>query len=254
MAAKLAGVATVIGRCSGAPASQGELQPLGRSPPCQSARSPGRVTIWEPGPQPRVLRGLAIAATSASLSALLFSAITGEQGLAGALPDTTGVTTITAGKPIAVGSGPAAIAITPDGKTAYVVNGTSGTVTPIDTTTNRPGPAITVGREPAAIAITPNGKTAYVVNTTSGTVTPITTATGTAGPPITVGNYTMSIAIAPNGQTAYVGDYGSGTVTVLIYRHGPGHRPSAKWARCPRLSSSRPTAGLPTWPTSAPTA
>jgi YVTN family beta-propeller protein len=163
----------------------------------------------------RALRGVAIATTSACLSALLFSALAGGQGLAGALPGTTGVAAISAGKPIAVGSGPAAIAITPDGKTAYVVNGTSGTVTPIETATNKPGPAITVGREPAAIAITPDGKTAYVANTSSGTVTPITTATDTAGPPITVGKYPMSIAITPSGKTAYVANFGSGTVTVL---------------------------------------
>ena len=161
------------------------------------------------------MRGLAIATTSASLSALSLSAIAAGQVLAGALPNTAAVPTITAGTPIIVGSGPAAIAITPDGKTAYVVNGTAGTVTPIDTATNKPGPAIVVGREPAAIAITPNGKTAYVVNTTSGTVTPITTATGTAGPPITVGKYPMSIAITPNGKTAYVANYGSGTVTAI---------------------------------------
>jgi DNA-binding beta-propeller fold protein YncE len=40
------------------------------------------------------------------------------------------------------------VAITPDGKTAYVVNEVdfgSGTVTPINTATGTPGPAIEVG-------------------------------------------------------------------------------------------------------------
>ena len=40
------------------------------------------------------------------------------------------------------------IAITPDGKTAYVANTGSGTVTPIATATNTAGPPITVGSEP----------------------------------------------------------------------------------------------------------
>jgi YVTN family beta-propeller protein len=67
-----------------------------------------------------------------------------------------------AGKPITVGGNPAAIAITPDGKTAYVAldNSTSrgdfpGQVIPISTVTNKAGKGITVGIDPAAIAITP---------------------------------------------------------------------------------------------------
>jgi YVTN family beta-propeller protein len=37
------------------------------------------------------------------------------------------------------------VAITPDGRTAYVTNRNSDSVTPIDTATNTAGPAITVG-------------------------------------------------------------------------------------------------------------
>ena len=73
------------------------------------------------------------------------------------------IATNTAGTPIPVGSGPDAIAITPDGKTAYVVDGGAisntnfnGSVTPIDTATNTAGPAIQVGLGPDAIAITPD--------------------------------------------------------------------------------------------------
>ena len=42
-----------------------------------------------------------------------------------------------AGKAIKVGSGPKAIAITPNGKTAYVASTGSDTVTPIRTATNK---------------------------------------------------------------------------------------------------------------------
>jgi YVTN family beta-propeller protein len=52
--------------------------------------------------------------------------------------------------------------------TGYVVNTGSGpnagTVTPINTVTNKAGRSIKVGSYPQAIAITPNGKTAYVLN------------------------------------------------------------------------------------------
>lgn len=59
------------------------------------------------------------------------------------------------GHAIRVGVDPMAIAITPDGKTAYVVNFGSGTVTPISTATNGPGRAIRVGRGSWVITITP---------------------------------------------------------------------------------------------------
>ena len=95
--------------------------------------------------------------------------------------------TNTPGKPIKVGHRPRLIAITPDGKTAYVVN-QGGTVTPIATATNTPGKPIKVGGQPySAIAITPDGKTVYVANTGTNTVTPISTATNTPGKPIKVG-------------------------------------------------------------------
>ena len=66
--------------------------------------------------------------------------------------------TNTPGRPIQVPKLPQSIAITPDGKTAYVAN--SGyerglTVTPITTATNKPGRPIQVGKGPDAIAITP---------------------------------------------------------------------------------------------------
>ena len=123
--------------------------------------------------------------------------------------------TNTAGPPIPVGYLPNVIAITPDGKTAYVVNVNSGTVTPITTATNTAGPPITTGIDPEAIAITPDGKTAYVANEFSGTVTPITTATNTAGPPITTGSGPGAVAITPDGKTAYVANGESGTVTPI---------------------------------------
>jgi YVTN family beta-propeller protein len=63
--------------------------------------------------------------------------------------------TNTPSKPITVGRLPRVMAITPDGRTAYVVNWGSGTVTPICTATNTPGKPITVGPYPDAIAITP---------------------------------------------------------------------------------------------------
>jgi hyaluronoglucosaminidase len=63
--------------------------------------------------------------------------------------------TNTPGKPIKVGAGPWAIAITPDGKTAYVVSYYPATATPISTATNTAGKPIKVDRGPVTIAIAP---------------------------------------------------------------------------------------------------
>jgi DNA-binding beta-propeller fold protein YncE len=73
----------------------------------------------------------------------------------------------TALRPITVGGFPvAAIAITPNGKTAYAVEGgIADTVVPIDLATGAVGPPIHVAGPRglgSAIAITPNGQTAYV--------------------------------------------------------------------------------------------
>ena len=135
--------------------------------------------------------------------------------------------TNTAGNPIKVGRDPLMIAITPDGKIAYVLNTyynpsrpRRGTVTPIRTATNRAGKPIKVGFLPSAIAITPDGKTAYVVSFTlhSNVVTPIRTATNTVGKPIRLepnDGGSAAIAITPNGKTAYVANSNSGTMTPI---------------------------------------
>jgi len=156
--------------------------------------------------------------------------VTSDESIVVPIDSATG----TPGEPIGVGvdrpglyDQPDGIAITPDGKTVYVANIGSGTVTPIDTAMNTPGEPIEVGVRPRAIAITPDGKTAYVVNQSRpqpppwrnyeagkrglpqsvpdfrGTVTPIDIATGTPGEPIDVGNEPLAIAITPDGKTVY---------------------------------------------------
>jgi DNA-binding beta-propeller fold protein YncE len=128
-----------------------------------------------------------------------------------------------AGKAIKVGSEPGNIAITPNGRTAYVASaGYPPEVVPISTATNKPGKAIKVGGGATAIAITPNGKTAYVAGNT-GKVTPISTATNKPGKAIVFGKGAEAgsayIAITPNGKTAYVaesGPYGPGNTVVPI--------------------------------------
>ena len=65
------------------------------------------------------------------------------------------IVTDTPGKPIAVGKQPAGIAITPDGKTLYVANRRSGTVTVINTRTNAVEKTIKVGKGPWDVLVSP---------------------------------------------------------------------------------------------------
>jgi len=108
---------------------------------------------------------------------------------------------------------PQAVLVSPDGKTAYVANFGSNSVSPIDTATNKAGPAIAVGSQPYALAMVPHHRSMYVVNYGSGTVTPVSTATNKAGRAVRVGTDPESIAFTANGGTAVVANEGSGNDT-----------------------------------------
>ena len=117
------------------------------------------------------------------------------------------------------------IAITPDGKTAYVLNDT-GTVIPVSTATNRAGRPIHVGQGhlggPRFIAITPDGKTVYVANTGLNTVTPVSTATNRAGKPIPIGPVPAWIVFTPDGKTAYVLTGEHSVIPISTATNAPG--------------------------------
>lgn len=119
----------------------------------------------------------------------------------------------TAGTPIKVGLSPVQIVFTPDGKTAYVANYASQSVTPIQLADGRAEPAIAAGKIPTALAVSPDGTTVYVLDSNifgglgpgmplntppfgQGQVIPIRVATNSAGKPIKVGRLPISIAIA----------------------------------------------------------
>jgi YVTN family beta-propeller protein len=132
----------------------------------------------------------------------------------------------TGGSPIPVGLQPTAIAITPDGRGAYVTNFGSNTVTPINVNANAAGPPIPVDPQPAAAAVTPDGSTAYITSVGVDTVTPVDVATNTARTPIPLGvdgDGPQGIAITRDGTTAYVANFFSGTVTPIdVATNTPG--------------------------------
>jgi DNA-binding beta-propeller fold protein YncE len=129
------------------------------------------------------------------------------------------------GKAVATGASvPADLAISPNGKTVFVVGtpdpglgATEDTVTEISTTADRVTKTVNLGVYPNtnewAIAVDPNGTEAYVLGygstKTLGRVIPFDTATGTVGKAILVGDNAGAITFASNGKWAYVLDQGA---------------------------------------------
>lgn len=89
------------------------------------------------------------------------------------------------------------MAVTPDGKRAYVTNHGSSNVSVIDTATNTVSATVDVGVDPFGVAITADGKFVYVTNTGSNNVSVIDTATNKVVAEITVGSRPFGMAINP---------------------------------------------------------
>ena len=125
---------------------------------------------------------------------------------------------------VGVGQVPLGIAVTPDSRTAYVVDlglsAATSAVTPINLAAPPTAqPSIDFSSNPGNfIAISPNGAKAYVTDPGDGQVVPLslTTSPATKGAAITVGPKGTSnpegIAFAPNGATAYATDNGANSI------------------------------------------
>jgi YVTN family beta-propeller protein len=98
---------------------------------------------------------------------------------------------------IGVGPEPVGVAVTPDGKTAFVTNDLGASVSTIDVATRGENPTdIAVGPGPFGLAITPDGTTVFVANFGGTTVSAIDVATKSRTD-ITVGSNPFGVAIAP---------------------------------------------------------
>ncbi len=126
---------------------------------------------------------------------------------------------------VTVGGVPQAVAITPDGKYAYVPTGPNGiedngTVSVINTATNSVTASLTLQNWPTGVAITPDGQYAYVTdlnspNNQNGVVSVISTSSNKATATVTVGgNPNHGVAITPDGKYVYVTNI-DGAVAVI---------------------------------------
>jgi DNA-binding beta-propeller fold protein YncE len=137
---------------------------------------------------------------------------------------------------VPVGSNPYALAITPDGSTAFAVNNLSGTVTPVNLPSLGTQASLCLpagncsgggdpGTQPEAIALTPDGSAAWAANSAENSISQISINNGTAkvvSPQISSTAFSEpdAIAITPDGKTAWVANFGNGTVVAVSIPSG----------------------------------
>jgi YVTN family beta-propeller protein len=115
------------------------------------------------------------------------------------------------GSPIQTGGGPNSIAITPNGKRAYVANSTGQSVTVIETGTRIPIATIELPGPGEGVAIASDGATAYVTTGSDQKVVAIDTATNTIVGSVPLAGATSALAAAaigpsgPGNEFIYVG-------------------------------------------------
>ncbi len=118
---------------------------------------------------------------------------------------------------VAAGSDPYDIAITPDGKSAYVANydtdrvlqyniGAGGALSPKNPS------SVASGVNPVGVAVSPDGKSVYVTDTGSHQISQYDVRAGGLLAPktpaaVAAGSYPYSVAVSPHGTSVYVADF-----------------------------------------------
>jgi YVTN family beta-propeller protein len=133
---------------------------------------------------------------------------------------------------------PSGVVVAPNGRSAYVTNDNSGTVSQynIDPVTgalsSKVLATVAAGVAPLGIAVTPSGESVYVTDSSFGTVlqyntdpvtgalspkSPATVPAGTnPNPPFPFDSVPFNVAVTPNGKSAYVTTFFSGVLQFNI--------------------------------------
>jgi YVTN family beta-propeller protein len=109
------------------------------------------------------------------------------------------------------GSDPNAIAVTPNGLTAYVADEGGSKVVPFNAITDSTGSTIGMPSGPNDLAVTPDGTKLFVTVPGSNVVEVVSTSTNATIATVSISD-PYAIAITPNGTTAWVTSYSNGVI------------------------------------------
>jgi serine/threonine-protein kinase len=126
-----------------------------------------------------------------------------------------------AGDPIPVGATPGYVAITPDGRFAYIANRAAKVVTVLDTAINKVTATIPIDAGPPQfIAFSPDGSRAYVSlyndDKTINLVDVINTRTTKALQEIPVEQKPYALAVTPDGTSVWVPSHDAGALDIIV--------------------------------------
>ena len=119
---------------------------------------------------------------------------------------------------VPVGSQPVSVALTPDGRSAYIADSGSDDVSVIDTRSKGIVRIVPTGRFPAGVAVTPDGRSVYVANEASADVTVIDTRSGAVEATIPAGAGPFDVATSSDGCCAFVAVLGLNELAAIDTR------------------------------------
>jgi YVTN family beta-propeller protein len=123
---------------------------------------------------------------------------------------------------VPVGTSPAGVVVSPDGKQAYVANTGDSTVSVLNNGTNTVATtaALPAGSSPMGLVLSPNGQFLYVADGGSNSASVVDTRTNAVTASVPVGSQPVGVAIASDGASVYVTNEVSPNVMVINARSG----------------------------------
>ncbi len=118
---------------------------------------------------------------------------------------------------VACGQHPSCVAISPDGRQAYVTCSESGELAMFNLTGGKLSPAgnIPLGFDPRGVALSPDGKLAYVALAASNEVAVVNLGDKSIATKIAVGRWPRFVTLSPDGKRLAVGTSGDGSISVV---------------------------------------
>jgi len=110
---------------------------------------------------------------------------------------------------------PSDVAVSPDGKFAYVTNQTANSLSVIDVPARKAIKEIAVGKLPWGVTVSGDGKTVFVANTLSHSISVVDPVQGKAVAEIKCGFEPIGLCLSPDGKTLYSANYISDDVSVI---------------------------------------